>query len=184
MTILFADRPPAPGTSSVPHDDSWFSALYERTFDNTYRYAFMLTRDPELSADVAADVYLRAWLHRDRLQASANPTAWMLTVTRNRVTDEFRSRRATVNLEQIEELEDTSSDDLDLELTKADKAFLERAIHRLTQEQQQVIFLRFYKRLSHEEAAQELGRTANTVRVTQFRALARLRKLLEASHVR
>lgn len=184
MTLLVADRPWAPGSTTDPGDDTWFSALYEATFESTYRYACMLTRDPDLSADIAADVYLRAWLNRERLKSNANPTAWILTVTRNRATDEFRSRRATVNLDQIEEPEDTSMDDLDPRLTAADKAFLEQAIRRLTQEQQQVIFLRFYKRLSHEQAAQELGRTANTVRATQFRALARLRKLLEASHAR
>lgn len=184
MTFLLADRPSAPGSPLAPCDDTWFSEIYERTFESTYRYACMLTRDPDLSADIVGDVYLRAWLHRDTLKQSANPTAWMLTVTRNRVTDEFRSRKATVTLEQIVEPADTSSDDLDLGFTEADRAFLQQAIQRLTPEQQQVIFLRFYQRLSHEEVARELGRTANTVRATQFRALARLRNLLEASRVR
>jgi DNA-directed RNA polymerase specialized sigma24 family protein len=44
-----------------------------------------------------------------------------------------------------------------------------------------VIFLRFYEELPHESVAAKLGRSSNAVRAIQFRALSRLRQLLEAS---
>ena len=53
------------------------------------------------------------------------------------------------------------------------------AIRLLTPEQQQVVFLRFFEGLPHESVAAQMGRNPNAVRAIQFRALGRLRKLLE-----
>ena len=88
-----------------------------------------------------------------------------------------------MNLDQIAEPEDSSPADLEPELSDAQKAFIRGSIERLTPEQQQVVFLRFYQQLPHEQVARELGRTPNAVRAIQFRALARLRKLMEAARV-
>ncbi len=182
MSAIVSDRPLAPGALDGPCDDTWFSAMYQSTFEGAFRYARMLTRDADLSADIVADVYLRAWLKRDSLKESPSLTAWILTVTRNRVNDEFRARRTTVDLDQIEELQDVASDGRHVELTETERAQLHQAIRRLPAEQQHVIFLRFFQHLSHEQVANELGRTANAVRVAQFRALARLRTMLEVPH--
>lgn len=183
MTVILAERPALPCAPEHSHDESWFSGFYEATFESAYRYACMLTRDADLASDVTADVFVRAWVHRSTLKASASPIAWVLTVTRNRVNDEFRSRKVTVNLDQIAEPEDSSPADIEPELSDAQKAFIRGSIERLTPEQQQVVFLRFYQQLPHEQVARELGRTPNAVRAIQFRALARLRKLMEAARV-
>lgn len=183
MTTSVAERPVQPAVSEFPSDDAWFSSFYEQTFDSVYRYASMLTRDCELAADVTAEVFVRAWVNRETLKPSPRPMAWALTVTRNRVMDEFRARRYTLNLDDVEEPEDSSQHDIELELTEAQKTFIRGSIERLTPEQQQVVFLRFYQQLPHEQVALQLGRTPNAVRAIQFRALARLRKLLEAASV-
>lgn len=172
-----AESLPASGAHSP--DEGWFARLYEETFSSTYRFAQMLTRDREVAADVVADVYLRAWMRRKDLMATPNPRAWLLTVARNRVADEFRARRHMVDLDSVSEPEAPDPAEGERELTPAERSFIRSQIHRLTPEQQQVIFLRFYRHLSHEEVARELQRTPNAVRAIQFRAIARLRRLLK-----
>jgi RNA polymerase sigma-70 factor (ECF subfamily) len=142
------------------------------------RYAVVLTRDSTLASDIVSDVYLRAWARRESLRAAASPLSWLLTVTRNRATDEFRSRRPSVDLDQVGDLEDTSFDEEVRELSEGQKQYIREAIHQLTDEQQQVILLRFFQQLPHDEVARQLNRTPNAVRATQFRAINRLRKLL------
>ena len=61
---------------------------------------------------------------------------------------------------------------------------LQSALAELTAEQQQVIFLRFFKELPHDAVAAELGRNPAAVRAIQFRALHRMRKLMEAHDAR
>ena len=183
MSSLLA-HPAAAEHQESDRESHWFSDFYKRTFDSAYRYACLLTRDSGLAEDLVSDAYVRAWVNRCVLLENPSATGWVLSVIRNRVADEFRSRRATVDLDEIVEPEDVDSFDSLPELTEDQKDAIQRAIQRLTPEQQQVIFLRFFQHMEHERVARELGRTANAVRAIQFRALHRMRRLLEAELVR
>ena len=57
-------------------------------------------------------------------------------------------------------------------------ARLVAALRQLTPEQREVVVLRIALGYSAEEVARQLGTTAGAVRVTQHRALAKLRALL------
>jgi RNA polymerase sigma-70 factor (ECF subfamily) len=52
------------------------------------------------------------------------------------------------------------------------------ALFHLTPEQRQVIMLRFYEDLPHEDIAKLIGKTAQATRALQHRALEALRRLL------
>ena len=52
------------------------------------------------------------------------------------------------------------------------------AVGRLTEEQQQVLVLRFFEELSTGEVAQIMGKRRGAIRGLQFRALSALRDLL------
>ena len=64
-------------------------------------------------------------------------------------------------------------------LTAERSAALGALLAHLTPRQREVLVLRVAVGLSAEEAAQAVGSTTGTVRVTQHRALARLRRLLQ-----
>lgn len=81
-------------------------------------------------------------------------------------------------MSQIQEPEDTTP--VETLFPEADSARIQEAFQRLTIEQQQVISLRFFEELPHGEVAKRMHRTANAVRAIQFRALSRMRNLLEA----
>ncbi|MBI2764684.1 MAG: sigma-70 family RNA polymerase sigma factor [Chloroflexi bacterium] len=168
---------------SETDEECWFSGLYEETFESAFRFARMLTRDGDLAEDVVAEVYLRAWQRRGDLRTSEKPLSWILAVTRNRAIDEFRSRRPHVDLGTIPDPQE-SIEDQPLEMDSAQREVLRQAMARLTAEQQRVVFLRFYEQKSHDEVARALGRSPNAIRAIQFRAVSRLRKLLEANRVR
>jgi RNA polymerase sigma-70 factor (ECF subfamily) len=161
-------------------EERWFSALYEETFDAAFRFARMLTHDADVAADIVSDVYLRAWQRRRELRTIPSPLSWILAVTRNRAIDEFRARRPHVDLGSIPDPCE-AADEQPFEIDSVHRDLLQQAMRRLTAEQQRVVFLRFYEQKSHDEVAQALGRTPNAIRAIQFRAVSRLRKLLEAN---
>ncbi|MBI4733830.1 MAG: hypothetical protein HY779_03295 [Rubrobacteridae bacterium] len=55
------------------------------------------------------------------------------------------------------------------------------AVTKLTEEQQQVLLLRFTMGLSNNEAAKVLEKTEGSVKALQVRALASLRRFMETS---
>jgi RNA polymerase sigma-70 factor (ECF subfamily) len=170
------------GTTAV-RDAAWFSALYERSIDSVYRYAHVLVRDQQRAEDVAADVFLKAWRSRHSLRDEVSALSWLLTITHNSAMSVVRSQREVAGLDALIETRDESADPSSEMFAEFEAARIREAIARLTPEQQQVVFLRFFEGLPHDEVARRLGSNPNAVRATQFRALSRLRKLLQEDNV-
>ena len=63
--------------------------------------------------------------------------------------------------------------------TKLTQERLQQAIPKLTDDQQQVIILRFVEGLSNAETAQILGKSEGAIKALQHRGLASLRRILE-----
>jgi RNA polymerase sigma-70 factor, ECF subfamily len=161
-------------------DDAWFVDFYDEHFDSVYRYAGMLVRNTQLAEDVVSDAFLRAWEARHTCRNRDAALSWILSITRNCAIDALRAqKKGTVELSAIPEPEDPGPDLSPQEPTLELRMRLEEAIRELPPEQQQVLFMRFYEKRSHDEVAQQLGKNASAVRVIQFRALGRLRKLMD-----
>lgn len=180
-TLVAAATTPAPVTPErqAVRDTLWFSGLYEESVDTVYRYAYVLVRSAERAEDVTADVFLKAWRNRHSLRNEQSAHAWLMTIARNSAMSLLRANRESVDLDAISEPVDDTADPCDELVAEFDLSRLQDALRVLTAEQQQVLFLRFFEGLSHEEVARRLGSNAGAVRATQFRALARLRKLLQ-----
>lgn len=186
-TAVIAPSPAshAKSSTSTVRDTLWFSALYERTVDHVYRYACVLVRDADRAEDITAEVYLKAWRNRDALRDEGSAQSWLLTIAHNSAMSVLRSTREMAGLEAASERQDPGAGPEGEVFAGMEAGRLQEAIRRLTAEQQQVVFLRFFEGLQHEEVARRMGSNANAVRAVQFRALSRLRKLLdgEPSHV-
>jgi RNA polymerase sigma-70 factor, ECF subfamily len=178
---------PGAGTLARPvlvpeRNTEWFANVYEVTVDSLYRYAFTLTHDANRAEDLAADAYLNAWRNRSSLRADSTVLPWLMSIAHNLAISQFRSAREVADLSVIAEPEDSLADPATATFAESDAAAVHKALLQLTAEQQQVVFLRFFEGLPHDAVATRLGRNANAIRAIQFRALARLRKLLEESH--
>jgi len=169
--------------TAVPRDATWFAALYETSIDSVYRYAHVLVRNPDRAEDVAAEVFLKAWRSRHTLRDEATALSWLLSITHNSAMSMVRATREVADLNTLAEASDESADPSAEMFAEFEASRVREAIARLTPEQQQVIVLRFFEGLPHDEVARRLGSNSNAVRATQFRALTRLRKLLQEDSV-
>ncbi len=167
-------------SSECPRDEAWFASLYNQTFDTVYHFARTLVRDHDTAEDIVADTYLKAWRARLSYGGQASVLSWVMAITHNCAMDHLRARRPKISLDLFDSIGDPEGPEADgPSITEADAEALRRAITRLTPEQQQVIFLRFYQELPHEAVALKLGKSPTAIRQIQFRALVRLRKLLK-----
>jgi len=163
----------------VSRDAVWFATIYESTVDRVYRYAWMLVRDADRAEDVTADTFLRAWNARASLKDERSTLSWLMTIAHNCAYSQFRAARDVADVEAImNEPDQAPTPEVGLEIA-ATREQLQDALLQLTPEQQQVIFLRFFEGQSHEAVAARMDKKPNAVRAIQFRALNRLRNLLE-----
>ena len=161
------------------YDDQALSALCELFYPDIYSYFYYRVPDPADVQDLTHDVFLRM------VEAirSFDPTrgafrTWLFGIAHHRLVD-YRRRQA---LRHHQALSETLANPHDVPAAQAEGTLtrerLRRALGRLTEDQRQVIILKFIEGLSNTEVAQILGKTEGAINALQYRALQTLRQVL------
>jgi RNA polymerase sigma factor (sigma-70 family) len=168
--------------AAVPREPEAFGLFYRRHVKAVLAYLLARTRQPELAADLCAEVFATALEQSDRFDERRGPArAWLLTMAGSRLIDslrrgqvEDRARRALGippraltdrDLERIEELVDVQRGGLDAEALVAD----------LPPEQRQAVLARIVHERDYGDIAAELKVSDAVVRQRVSRGLAVLR---------
>jgi RNA polymerase sigma-70 factor, ECF subfamily len=138
----------------------------------------LVNNDRQRAEDIVQETLLRAWRHRKVLEATpAAVRAWLFTVARNIVIDEWRSRRdhTVTPVADVPDhrVQDDGSDQLLLSWVVAD------ALTRLSPDHQAVLLQCYYKGRPVAEAARRLGVPEGTVKSRTHYALRALKLALE-----
>lgn len=160
-------------------DEEVIRALYEHYHQAVFRYLYYRVGDRQTAEDLTSEVFLRMlrFLGNFRPPSSTFP-AWLFQIARNLSVDHFRkaSVRDHVALEEST-VPDTGRVDSEVD-RKLSSETLGRALEKLTDEQRDVIMLRFIAEMPIAETAQVLDKTEDAVKGLQRRALLALRKIL------
>lgn len=160
-------------------DPEAISAVHERYYAEIFRYAYHRCGDGTVSEDIAGEVFVRMLeaLHRGK-GPKDNVRGWLYGTAANLIHDHFRD----LYRKPVESLpEEVRDGELDPESYVEQRTDIEKvlnATHYLTEEQQQVLSLRFGSGLSVEETAGVMDKKTNAVKALQFRALHALRRNL------
>ncbi|GAB4432245.1 MAG: hypothetical protein OHK0015_19570 [Chloroflexi bacterium OHK40] len=156
------------------------SELYRRYADLIYRYIYYRVGDPTVAEDLLADVFLRALEGLPEYRERGRPfEAWLYSIAHNKVVDHFRRQRVRRSSPLHEGLAaEPGAEPQQQALQREAQRLAWGAVARLTDDQQQVVTLRFIAGYSIAEVAEQLGKTEGAIKALQSRALAALRKLL------
>ncbi|WP_309232657.1 sigma-70 family RNA polymerase sigma factor [Actinotalea sp. JY-7885] len=156
-------------------------ALHGEHAGPLWGYALRLTGGDRVRAqDVVQETLLRAWRSPRVLDGSTGSTrAWLFTVARRLVIDEWRSSRARREVLADEVPEPRRTDgDADTEAL-LEGWLVADALERLSQEHREVILLCYYRGRTVAEAARLLGVPEGTVKSRTHYALRSLRLVLQ-----
>ena len=162
-------------------DPQALAELCEHFYPKVYRYILPRVATREDAEDLAGEVFVRVMKSLPR-QKGFFP-AWLYRIARNLVTDYYRRRGVRQETAVTEELASSEPDPTDGAERAEVQNLLERAVRRLTLEQQEVIRLRFVEGYDTSEIARIQGKSAGAVRAIQFRALKALRDHLSLEDV-
>lgn len=152
--------------------------LHDEHADALWGYCVRLTgHDRSRAEDVAQETLLRAWRHLDLLdEGSGSVRAWLFTVARNLVIDDWRSRRHQREV-TVADVPDAGTVDVAEQLLQG--WVVTEAITRLSDDHRAVLLECYYRGRSVAEAARVLGVPAGTVKSRTHYALRALRLALE-----
>jgi RNA polymerase sigma-70 factor (ECF subfamily) len=164
-------------------DAEAFAALYREYVQVIFRYIAYRVNDPLLAEDLTGDVFARALQGLGAYQDRGKPfVAWLYRIARARVIDHYRrvGRRPAEGELDAETIRIEPDMDGAMLRRQAAKA-LRVAIAGLTEEQQQVIILRFVEGYRIEAIAEIMGKQPNAIKALQHRALRALASRLQRS---
>jgi RNA polymerase sigma-70 factor (ECF subfamily) len=161
-------------------DKQAIGEIYRMHVDVIYRYIWTRVRDDNVAEDLTAQVFLKALEGLPSYRPSGKPfLAWLYRIAYARVVDHWRKqeRRVEVPLEETLPAHEPRPEEL-LE-AEADWVTAIDLVAQLTDDQQDVVILRFIGEMSLAEVAETLGKTVGATKAIQYRALATLARLLE-----
>lgn len=165
--------------SGIVNREEEFRQLYERLWTKVYRYLYYLVQNREEAEELAQEAFGKIYVPFK--QGALDPVRvepYLYRSAKNLVIDRWRQkgRKTTVI-----PMDDLSRFDVDRQQEKriTDAMAIERAMAHLKPVEVQVVTMRIIEGYSVRETAQRLGRAEGTIKSIQFRALAKLRELLQ-----
>jgi RNA polymerase sigma-70 factor, ECF subfamily len=156
-------------------------SLHDAHAPELWRYATRLTHDAAQAEDVVQEALFRAW-QRPEVLARPDPAvrAWLFTVSRNLVLDDWRSAHKRHEVGTADLPEQSRTDDTDRVL---DSWLISEALGSLSQEHREVVVLGYYRSESTREISLRLGIPEGTVKSRMHYALRALRLALQEKGV-
>ena len=173
-------------------DRSAISELIERHSRRVRSYIGMMVKDDDIADDIFQETFIKAVkvIDEGRYTDSGKFLSWVLRIAHNRVLDHFRREKASRQVNESEAgydvigtmrfSEPTTEDELvhgEMEQT------IRNLIDLLPEEQQEVVRLRYYSKLSFQEIAEQTDVSINTALGRMRYALLNLRRMIKEKNI-
>jgi RNA polymerase sigma-70 factor, ECF subfamily len=160
--------------------------IYDRYARNVYAFCFKRCGQKEIAEDMTSQTFIRLLESAKTLEyRGMRISSWLFQVASNAIIDHYRkssTKKETV-LEGRTKIWDPPSDDdpaWNAELAISGKALME-ALGSLQERDQHILHLRFFAGLEPQEIADVMGISANHASVLVYRAVGKLRQVMQHS---
>jgi RNA polymerase sigma-70 factor, ECF subfamily len=157
--------------------------LYQQHVPAIYRYIAYRVPTTTDAEDLTAEVFLRMVEGLPEYQPRGVPfEAWLYRIAAARIADFYRRKQLASELS--EELTDSKPLPEEALQHAQELDMLRGVLRQFSDEEQNILILRFVERKSHKDVADILGKSVTAVKSAQHRALIQLAALFGEEKVR
>lgn len=149
-----------------------FDELYRKHVDAVYGFLMFKLRDAPVAEDLLQETFLAVYQNLAKIEKTASPKAWILSVAQHKMVDYLRKNRSRVLPSSGEHSSSASAEPLST-------LFLREILEQLEGVDQSVIYGLYVEDLSYKELAQILGIPEGTLKSKAHYARKKLRPWLE-----
>ena len=167
---------------AIAGDAASFTQLYESYLTPVYRYLLVRSKSKALAEDLTQVVFLKAFEHQSALaKEGSKPLAYLYTVARNSLIDYWKKKKEVHQSDVAETFEKVPDNkrtpDALAEQNDLSRELIE-GLSQLTEEQREVVSLKYLHDYSAAEIAKQIGKSEEAVRQLQSRGLKALRAIM------
>ena len=168
-------------TAAVTGDKMALGQIYDAYINSIYRYHYSCVGNATDTEDLTSQTFMAVLESLNHYKTRGYFSAWVFRIARNKAMDFFRVQQRTVDELPLHL---AHNDDV-LEMIIKNQTYdeLSALLRSLTEEELEVLRLRYVAQLSYVEIANMLGRKEDAVRKSLKRLLERLSSQLEVQNV-
>jgi RNA polymerase sigma-70 factor (ECF subfamily) len=161
-------------------DPARFQVLYDKYFTVIFNFIFRKIDDEEITADLTSQTFLKALGNLKKYKYKGVPfSAWLYRIAANEVNRHYRnSKRKVVYSFDESEFENLIEQNAEYE-EDLDIGYITRQMQSMCELDIEVLELRFFESKSFAEVAFILDITEANAKMRTYRAVEKLKKLLE-----
>ncbi len=151
--------------------------IYHDYHGKVFGYMCSKIGNYHLAEELTSDVFVKIYEKLDTFdETKASLSTWIYTITRNTLTDYFRTRRV------LDEIPQTANDGTSVEDEVCNAEMLEtlaNALESLDERKRDIIIMRFYNGKTLTEIAKQMDISYAYVKVLQNKALEEMKNYLK-----
>ena len=152
--------------------------LYRRHVDMIYRYTYARVKNVAVAEDLTAQVLLKALEGLENYEYTGAPfRAWLYRIAHARTVDYWRRQQRRHEVLLSESMPAKGPSPEDIVAARVEWRGAVELISQLTDDQRDVVILRFIEAMSLAEVAEVMDKTVGAVKALQHRALASIARL-------
>ena len=154
-----------------------FQKIFFKYHEEIVNRSYQMTKNIDLSKDVAQDVFFELWKNRNKLPENIVLLPYLKRSTINRSLNYLKSRKHHMGVGEVPLTFQTSSSESpeDQAVTNELNGFLENAVNSLPERCRLIFVLCKQEGLSHKEVAEKLGISTKTIENQITKAMKSLR---------
>ncbi|MFT3949903.1 MAG: RNA polymerase sigma-70 factor [Agriterribacter sp.] len=140
--------------------------VFNRYYDRLLKYVAAFIKSDQVAEELVMDVFMKIWLGRDIVMNIENLDAFLFRVAKNKAIDFLRSAARDSGLRQLlySRIDIIASESADTGLLMQEyEAKIREAINLLSPQRRKVYLISREEDLTHDEIAERLGISRNTV---------------------
>ena len=160
------------------------SLVYFHYYDLLFDYGHKYTTDKQLVEDTIQDIFIYFMKHRKRIGIVKNLNGYLISTFRRQLILDLKKQKKTILIDQMPEehfnyFKSQSQDISDSDNQELVHTTIKQCICKLTNKQQEIIFLRFEREISYEEIAKVLNISVDSCYKSIHRSIKTIRSEVE-----
>jgi RNA polymerase sigma-70 factor (family 1) len=167
-------------------DEPAFRVFYDRYWEKLYNYLMRIIKSREITEEIVIDIFLKLWTGREYLLNIQHLDSFLRKVAYNKAMDFFKIASRDAQLKRIIAHNMIHEESIGADhrlLDNESRDILQQAIQQLSPQRRLIFTMSREEGLTHDQIAQQLNLSRNTVRNSIAEALKTIRHYLKSSDI-
>lgn len=164
--------------------ESAFEKIYFLYKDKLYGFCHKLLASEELSEDIVQETFIRLWEKRKSLNPEKSVSSYLFTISKNLIIDHQMHYARQYELSRAIKKEEYAENNILSKIGLEEiKSMEDKVVQQLPPQQKKVYILSRHEDFSHQEIAEHLGISINSVKTNLRIALKALRNKISPASI-